>query len=61
MTSNPMKKNGLIAATRTILLMIEPVDTPSKTWPSRFDGFPVKRDATTSAMPAAPIVTVRMV
>ena len=60
-TSNPMKKNGVVTATLRIVLNISPVESPLNTCPSRFEASPVTTDATMRRIPTPPITTVSIV
>ena len=60
MTSKPMKKNGLTAATLMMVLIMPCMPLPANICPSRLEGLPVTTDAAMSRMPAAPMARVRM-
>ena len=59
-TSKPMKKNGLMAATLTMVDIIPAMPEPSNSWFSRLETSPVTTDAAISRIPAAPMHMVRM-
>ena len=59
-TSKPMKKNGLTAATLTMVAIMPPMPEPSNIWSCRLEASPVITDAAISRMPAAPMHRVRM-
>ena len=61
MTSKPMKKNGVMTATASVVFSMEKPSSPTNIWDSRFEASPLMAEATMSRMPAPAMMTVSSV